>query len=294
MALTNTPQQDYLALVNEFRPAPSSGVANIVPFSQILSFASLLTTQSTTQTGPITFTVGNGAVRGAECVSRIVANETTEPVFSAPLKMSANSGRWDNRVGALNVIHVYFDGVDYWVHIWQEANQVIVPPLVTFPLADRTSIVQTGTDEDPIYSAVAGAAIWEARMLANLKLPAGQDGWVGATHVNIANAFALGFRTTYGVGTWAALTYGMYIGNGSSYFTTASLNTGVVPQAQDRFRVRRAGSTILGERAAIGTNTWLPVATLGTYSGDLFIQCNLTYPGVPSARQIIGAGLVSV
>jgi chitodextrinase len=79
------------------------------------------TRMSATVSGALTFTPAAGAVAGALCWLRLVADGVHVPDFTA-FKQWGAGAQYDNRYGILNIIQFFYDGYDYWISFGQQAN----------------------------------------------------------------------------------------------------------------------------------------------------------------------------
>jgi hypothetical protein len=77
---------------------------------------------SHTVSGPIAFTINNNNLTPmAATIVRLFADGINVPDFSE-FKLSTNSSTYVNINGTVNCILFFYDGVDYWVNMWQEKS----------------------------------------------------------------------------------------------------------------------------------------------------------------------------
>lgn len=95
-------------------------------FSQVLKFDKNFTVSSTTQTSDIVITIDNSnqIPMGANYVR--ILSDGVHIIDLSAFKKQSGSGNFKIENGVLNVLCFWFDGVDYWVNIWQEV--AILPP----------------------------------------------------------------------------------------------------------------------------------------------------------------------
>lgn len=118
------------------------GTGNPIAFSANVPFDKSLTIMQThTMAENITLSkVTTGAIPGARTVLRIVAGTGT--LDFTTFKQTTGSSGFVATAGILNVLQLFFDGTDYWVSIFQEANAVpldtTAPTLVSARVENAT------------------------------------------------------------------------------------------------------------------------------------------------------------
>lgn len=104
-----------------------------------------------TITAPLTISVDpTGAIPGATAILRLVSDGVNIPVFNGVKRANA-SAEFYNGLTIVNMIQIFYDGVDFWLSIWQEDG--VVPPDITAPTL-QTSVIYTATPDriNLIYS----------------------------------------------------------------------------------------------------------------------------------------------
>lgn len=104
-------------------------------FSADVPFSRLATSHASTSVASvITFTIASGPkIPGSQAIYRLVPQTDDVPDFSN-FKQVNGTATYDNRVGIVNVITFFYDGVDHWYSIFQEAGAVpvdIVAPTIS-------------------------------------------------------------------------------------------------------------------------------------------------------------------
>ena len=142
-------------------------------FSSELKFDKAFTIMQISQTADLTFTINdeNQIPMGANYI-RLVSDGVHNVELSA-FKKQSGSADFKKENGVLNVLCLYYDGIDYWVNIWQEVAilppHVFVESLTDFTqnfgaTQNATTKVITGGTSTGAYSAPIefydGAEIW--------------------------------------------------------------------------------------------------------------------------------------
>ncbi len=112
--------------------------------------------------------------------------------------------------------------------------------------------------------------------ISTVKLPSGQDGWIGAKIKSSSPGAIIGVRTTSTNGLYTGMRYAIYVyTGGNANYQLLENGSGVSPDTSravttnDIIAIRRTGSTITAERSSDGGSTWQVTKTwAGGDTGD--------------------------
>lgn len=162
-------------------------ISSAVSFASAIPFDNLITQMQQTVTGSITFTINTtGAKAGFGTILRLTANGTNTPDFSA-FKKSNASQDWVNTSGTVNVVVFFFDGVDYWYNLYQEAGVVELTQL-TAP-GSFSAVSASSTQINLSWADVANESNYELQ-------EATQANYSDATTINSPAANATSYNRT--------------------------------------------------------------------------------------------------
>jgi hypothetical protein len=108
-----------------------------------------------TVAGAITFTKNiTGAVPGCGTILRLTSNGVNAPAFTG-FKKSSVSKDYVSASGVVNVLIFFYDGVDYWYSIFQDAAvTAVIPDAPTLGVVDDTANTFNWTN-NPSFTAVS-------------------------------------------------------------------------------------------------------------------------------------------
>lgn len=163
---------------------------------------------------------------------------------------------------------------------------------LTFPVANRLNISNTGTD----YTNTGG--VWGGYALSDKVLPANADGWVEVTQPNLWSAggsIAFGFKKANTNGNYNTIDFGVYPANTDGRYnelpSAAAIAGSPLTVANQRFRIKRTGGVITAEH--YNGSSWIVVKTwTENYQGALYIQLVPTFTSSSIARDPVGFGVV--
>ena len=102
----------------------SDEVSQTKPLSSVLQFDKEITVMRGNVTGAINFVKNESGLKiGNSVLVRLIANGVHIPNFTG-FRKTNGSKDYLNISGKLNCIFFFYDGLDYWYNIWQDANDV--------------------------------------------------------------------------------------------------------------------------------------------------------------------------
>jgi hypothetical protein len=279
--------------------AGSGSSASSVAFTTTLPLDGKKVLASTTVTGALAFTLGATTLLG-ECYVRLTANGVNAPTFSGSFVEHISSSGYDNRVNALNLLSVWYDGVTAWYSFTQ--------PLVSNAL----QIVRFGALVGVTEGALGSAGYPYTSTTANLAtsytntpsrwIASGTDGWVQVRVSNPANLsviLGLDLNAT-SASYYTGYSHGVFPGvNGTARYRVVSTGGAVAdasvtrtPLANDLMRLRRAGTSVFAEISSDNGASWSsPIHTwTGASTANIYPKLNYNTSGVV-ADSVFGQGL---
>jgi len=142
---------------------------------------------------------------------------------------------------------------------------------ITFPGA--TNQVNTAG----VITSPSGIAGYGNTGISTLKLPAGQDGWIGFKVKNTDQGAILGFKTSNSVGSFSTFLVGMWLNLGAiAHLNNGSYNGSVSNYSSNDFlRIKRTGSAFTIDKLTL-VGTWTTIYTFAaTSTADLFIASDV-------------------
>lgn len=98
-------------------------------------------------------------VAGGQIYLRLVADAVHAPTFAAMLEHGSSQG-WDGRVGVVNIVLVWYDGVGVWYSITQAANaSAVLPTAPAITSAPAVTLAQVGSPVTWTAAAASGSPL---------------------------------------------------------------------------------------------------------------------------------------
>jgi hypothetical protein len=124
----------------------------IKPFVTTIRLDALLTVYAAHQiNAPLAITIDPaGAIPGATAALRLVSDGVNIPTFSGVKRANASADFY-NGATIVNIVQIFYDGVDFWMSMWQEDG--VVPPDIAAPVL-QTAVIYAATPDriNLIYS----------------------------------------------------------------------------------------------------------------------------------------------
>jgi len=256
------------------------------PFSQVISFNERLIVSNHTQTADIVFTKNEtGKILMGATYMRIIADGTHTIDFSA-FKKQSGSGIFKNVNGFLNVCCFWYDGVDYWVNIWQDI--ILFPPhvfaegLTTFStfysaVQNATTKIITGNISQGAYTLPIefydGAEIWSENSA---------DGSILGITLNNDNLFvwANASNLRLGIYQFSGVTYASR--QSTAGVNSVPANVGNISGSFVYKKIRRSGNSLIASVSSNGT-TWTDFYSennvFSTENPTVYIKAQFTVNG---------------
>lgn len=268
---------DIAAAINFLMPSDAA-------FSESVPFSGNKFMPQTAVTGALAFSVAGGAVKGAHCYLRLVANGTNVPTFSGMKEWGGSAG-YDNRAGIVNELDFWYDGNDYWYCVNQAVGAVAETGTANGANLLGSSSISAGAASGTSAGTASGAT-----MTGTSSLSAGSASGTSVTAPNQVTGLTLGTATsTTQPLTWTAPSNGgsaitdyvvQYSPAGANSWTTfadgtsttaSATVTGLTASTSYDYRVAAVNvigqgsysSTATGSTAAAGTSY-----TITGYSGN--------------------------
>lgn len=248
--------------------------------------------------GPITFTADEtGAVAGYGASRRVIADGVNQPVLTG-FKRMLGSTLYDNTEGVLNLFLFYYDGVDFWYSVTQEADPTTTTSTTT-TTTSAESLVEINFEtkdasliESPSNTWISNTLdnVFAHRGLSNLSLPADTTGYIMCDFADASSINApFGFSTTNALTGYAAMLAGIDIGaDGIVYRLPEVGGAGGSVPAAGKCRVHRQmpAGTITIQTSPDGSN-WTTIYTYpSTSTAELFITCDI-YGSSPTSGKLV-------
>lgn len=249
----------------------------------------------------LAFSPASGSVKGAQA-SVILTADGTHQVSFPGFKQAWGSADYDNRNGVQNVVEFFFDGVNYWYAVMQEAAPlVVVPPTTYLRLTNLSHVTESGTGP---YAYKADTSVYAQDTpgpggVVSASFKSGQDGSIAAQISGLAaqSEMIVGLSTSANLQAFNTLAYGLYgdafqknyqqITNGA--LTAISGFSG--PQEGDIIRLRRSGTSLIAEVARSNAPTQFATAyTWANVPGDAF-HANVLVAKGATAYSLTGVNL---